>query len=66
MLAAGVQSKQKLLLSSLSSGVANKIKNAAWEIVTSAVNSVGTEERSLSEIKRFDIKLCAIKTCHCT
>ncbi len=48
---------------SLGSGVTNKKKNAAWENVTSAVNAVGSEESSVSEIKKkwFDIKLSAKK-----
>ncbi len=52
-----VETNQKILFGTLNAGVTNKRKNAAWEKVTTAVNSVGSEERSLSEIKKkwFDI-----------
>lgn len=58
-----VETHQTILFGTLNAGVTNKRKNAAWEKVTTAVNSVGSEERSLSEIKKkwFDIKLCAKK-----
>ncbi len=58
-----VETNQKILFGTLNAGVTNKRKNAAWEKVTTAVNSVGSEERSLSEIKKkwFQIKLSAKK-----
>ncbi|KAL7369752.1 hypothetical protein ABVT39_007767 [Epinephelus coioides] len=58
-----VETNQKILFGTLNAGVTNKRKNAAWEKVTTAVNSVGSEERSLSEVKKkwFDIKIRARK-----
>ena len=59
-----VESNQKIIFGSLSAGgVTNKRKIAAWENVTDAVNSVGSEVRTLSEIKKkwFDVKVNAKK-----
>ncbi|KAK2878655.1 hypothetical protein Q8A67_019446 [Cirrhinus molitorella] len=59
-----VESNQQILFSSLTAGgITNKRKNATWEKVTSAVNSVGSEERTVPEIKKkwFDIKVLAKK-----
>ncbi|KAK0134732.1 hypothetical protein N1851_029621 [Merluccius polli] len=44
-------------------GITNKRKIAAWENVTDAVNSVGSEVRTLSEVKKkwFDVKVNAQK-----
>ena len=47
-----VETNQKLLFGTLNAGVTNKRKSAAWEKVTAAVNSVRSEERSLSEKKK--------------
>jgi hypothetical protein len=45
---------QKILFSSLSArGITNKRKIAAWENVTDAVHSVGSEVRTLSEVKKM-------------
>lgn len=59
-----VESNQQILFSSFTAGgITNKRKNAAWENVTNAVNSVGSEERTVPEIKKkwFDIKVLAKK-----
>ncbi len=59
-----VESNQQILFSSLTAGgITNKRKNAAWEKVTDAVNSVGSEERTVPEIKQkwFDNKVLAKK-----
>nr|XP_055063042.1 nuclear apoptosis-inducing factor 1-like [Misgurnus anguillicaudatus] len=59
-----VESNQHILFGSLSAGgITNKRKHSVWEHVTSAVNSVGSEERTVPEIKKkwFDIKLSAKK-----
>ena len=58
-----VETNQNILFGTLNAGVTNKRKNATWEKVTTAVNSIGSEERSLSEIKKkwFDIKMRAKK-----
>lgn len=58
-----VEEKQQILFGTLNAGVTQKKKNLAWESVTCAVNSVGSEERAVSEVKKkwFDIKLCAKK-----
>ncbi|KAK0141104.1 Myb-related transcription factor, partner of profilin [Merluccius polli] len=58
-----VETHQNILFGTLNAGVTNKRKNATWEKVTTAVNAVGSEERSLSEIKKkwFDIKIRAKK-----
>ena len=58
-----VETNQKLLFGTLNAGVTNKRKKSAWEKLTAAVNSVGSEERADSEIKkkRFDIKVSAKK-----
>lgn len=63
VLVAEVESKQKVLFGTLNAGVTNKRKHAAWEKATTAVNSVGSKERSVSEIKKkwYDIKLNAKK-----
>ena len=46
-----VESNQKIIFGSLSAGgVTNKRKIAAWENVTDAVNSVGSEVRTPSEV----------------
>ena len=57
-----VESNQQILFSSFTAGgITNKRKNAAWENVTNAVNSVGSEERTVPEINKkwFDIKRLA-------
>ena len=58
-----VETHQNILFGTLDAGVTKKRKNATWEKVTTAVNAVGSEERSLSEIKKkmFDIKIRAKK-----
>ncbi|KAL7383453.1 hypothetical protein ABVT39_011126 [Epinephelus coioides] len=58
-----VETNQKILFGTLNAGVTNQRKNAAWEKVTTAVNSVRSEERSLLEVKKkwFDIKIRAKK-----
>ncbi|KAL7397176.1 hypothetical protein ABVT39_018001 [Epinephelus coioides] len=55
-----VETNQKILFGTLNAGVTNQRKNAAWEKVTTAVNSIGSEERSLKK-KWFDIKIRAKK-----
>ena len=59
-----VDSKQKIIFGSLNAGgITNKKKIVAWENVTDAVNSVGSEMRTVSEVKKkwFDVKLNAKK-----
>ena len=53
MLVNKVELNQKLLLGSLiAGGITNKRKLAAWEKMTDAVNSVWSEERTLSGVMR--------------
>lgn len=54
---------QKILFGTLECGVTNKRKNIDWDKVTSGVNAVGSEQRTISEIKKkwFDVKLNAKK-----
>ncbi|KAK0154751.1 Nuclear apoptosis-inducing factor 1 [Merluccius polli] len=64
VLVGGVKTNQDILFGTLNAGITNKQKNAAWDRVADAVNSVGSERRlSIPEIKKkwFDIKLNAKK-----
>lgn len=58
-----VEVNKNILFGTLNAGVTNKRKTSAWDKVTTAVNAVGSEERTQSEVKKkwFDIKIKAKK-----
>lgn len=58
-----IEDRQHVLFDGLNSGLTNKAKQVAWECVAAAVNEVGQQDRTLSDVKKkwFDLKLQGIK-----
>ncbi|KAL6485665.1 hypothetical protein MHYP_G00050570 [Metynnis hypsauchen] len=54
-----VEARKKCLFGTLSSGITAKRKRSEWDSVCEAVNAVGSEHRTLAEIKKkwSDIKV---------
>ncbi|XP_047445722.1 nuclear apoptosis-inducing factor 1-like [Mugil cephalus] len=47
-----VSLRKKILFSSVRCGVSSPVKRQAWQDITRAVNAVGTEQRTVGEVKK--------------
>lgn len=52
-----VEKHRAVLFGSLKSGIKGSHKNQVWRIITSAVNSVGVADRTLTEVWMFHANL---------
>ncbi|XP_054866345.1 t-SNARE domain-containing protein 1-like isoform X2 [Amphiprion ocellaris] len=63
-----VEARKSILFGGHSSGITNKRKGTEWQHVVTSVNSVGSTERTMAEVKKkwSDLKVEAKKrvTCH--
>lgn len=58
-----VETRKHVLFGSLKEGISNRIKKLQWQNIADAINKVGSETRTLDEVKKkwYDIKLDAKK-----
>ena len=54
-----IEDRQHVLFGGLNSGLTNKVKQVAWERVAAAVNEVGQQDRTVSDVNKkwSDLKL---------